>query len=57
MDTLNKIETRKKHKNMINNSRTRADRKEAQKQYNEIHKEVRRHQETSGDTKGNSLMN
>ena len=41
-ETLSKIESRRKLKDKISNSRTRAARREAQKQYNKANQEVRR---------------
>ena len=40
---MTKIETKKKHKDTVNNSRIRAARKEALRQYNMINQEVRRY--------------
>ena len=41
-ETLSKIETRRKLKEKINSSRTRAARREAQRQYNKTNQEVRK---------------
>ena len=42
-ETLNKVESRRKLKDKINNSRTRGARREAQSQYNKANHEVRKH--------------
>jgi len=42
VETLKKIETKKKQKDKVLNSRARAAKREAQSQYNEIHQEIRR---------------